>query len=440
MSLGHGRTAQVADEPGDGGGAMSNGPGEIGAPVVGGPSGGDHPRPSSDPGAADTRPLPLDGVRVLDFTQVMMGPCCTQMLGDYGADVIKIERTGAGDLSRWSVGEDPDGGNNPVFASLNRNKRSVALDLKSEEDRAAALRLVETTDVVVNNFRPGVMERMGFGYEDLRRINPRIIYAVGTGFGLDGPYVHKGGQDVLAQAMSGAMHRRADPEVPLTVYPTALADYAAGMHMVQGILLALLHREKTGEGQQVAVSLYNSMLAMQMQEAAMWMMRDRELNWAAMPLSGVFETTDGAIVMVGAFKVNPLRDICTALDIDDLSADARYATLEQQKAHRPELQAIFRDRFSGDTTAHWLERLGEVDILCAPVKTLRDALDDPQTACNRMIVELDPTAGGPVRLVASPIDMSAAPFAVRRAPPVLGEHNDEVLAEVRERTSRSSAA
>ena len=205
---------------------------------------------TSDTGMGGERPLPLEGVRVLDFTQVMMGPCCTQMLGDYGADVIKIERVGAGDLSRWSVGEDPDGGNNPVFASLNRNKRSVALDLKSEADRQAALSLVETADVVVSNFRPGVMERMGFGYDDLRRLNRRIIYAVGTGFGLEGPYVHKGGQDVLAQAMSGAMHRRADPALPLSIYPTALADYSAGMHLVQGILLALLQREKTGEGQQ----------------------------------------------------------------------------------------------------------------------------------------------------------------------------------------------
>ena len=384
-----------------------------------------------DTGMGGEHPLPLDGVRVLDFTQVMMGPCCTQMLGDYGADVIKIERVGAGDLSRWSVGEDPDGGNNPVFASLNRNKRSVALDLKSEADRQAALSLVETADVVVSNFRPGVMERMGFGYDDLRRLNPRIIYAVGTGFGLEGPYVHKGGQDVLAQAMSGAMHRRADPALPLSIYPTALADYSAGMHLVQGILLALLQREKTGEGQRIAVSLYNSMLAMQMQEAAMWMMRGRELNWAAMPLSGVFETTDGAIVMVGAFKENPLQDICRALGIDDLSADPRYATLEQQKLNRAELQSIFRDGFACDTTAHWLARLDEVDILCAPVVTLEDALDDPQTACNRMIVELEPTAGGPVRLVASPIDMSAAPFTVRRAPPTLGEHNNEVLAPAR---------
>ena len=430
MAIGAGEHGtRSAGNPGDGGNPMPPHAGHTGAQAA--------PEPetsgcstSVDAGAGDARPLPLVGVRVLDFTQVMMGPCCTQMLGDYGADVIKIERAGAGDLSRWSVGEDPDGGNNPIFASLNRNKRSVALNLKRDEDRAAALHLVETADVVVNNFRPGVMERMGFGYDDLRRINPRIIYAVGTGFGLEGPYVHKGGQDVLAQAMSGAMHRRADPALPLSIYPTTLADYSAGMHMVQGILLALLQREKTGEGQRIAVSLYNSMLAMQMQEAAMWMMRGRELNWAAMPLSGVFETTDGAVVMVGAFKENPLRDICRALGLDDLSANARYATLEQQKAHRPELQKIFRDRFAGDTTAHWLERLGDVDILCAPVKTLEDALEDPQTACNRMIVDLDPTAGGPVRLVGSPIDMSAAPFAVRRPPPVLGEHNDEVLAPV----------
>ena len=377
------------------------------------------------------RPLPLDGVRVLDFSQVMMGPCCTQMLGDYGADVIKIERAEGGDLSRWSVGDDPDGGNNPVFASLNRNKRSIALNLKRAEDREVVLRLAETADVVVNNFRPGVMDRMGFGYEALRAINPRIVYAVGTGYGLDGPNVHKGGQDVLAQAMSGVMHRRADPSLPLSVYPTALADYAAGMHLVQGILLALLQREKTGEGQQIAVSLFNSMLAMQMQEAAAWMMRAQDLNWAAMPLCGVFETTDGAIVMVGAFKKNPLQDICRALDLEDLSADERYADLERQKAHRPELQKIFSDRFRSNGTGHWLERLGAVDILCAPVKSLPEALEDPQTACNEMIVELAPSAGGPVRLVASPIDMSEAPFRIRHAPPKLGEHTEEVAAELR---------
>ena len=390
--------------------------------------------PAQD-GRVPARPLPLEGVRVLDFSQVMMGPCCTQMLGDYGADVIKIERVDVGDLSRWSVGEDPDGANNPVFASLNRNKRSIALDLKRAEHQEVVLRLVKTADVVVNNFRPGVMDRMGFGYDNLRAINPRIVYAVGTGFGLDGPNVHKGGQDVLAQAMSGAMNRRADPTLPLSIYPTALADYAAGMHLVQGILLALLQRERTGEGQRIAVSLFNSMLAMQMQEAAVWLMRGKELNWAAMPLCGVFETTDGAIVMVGAFKQNPLQDICRALDIDDLSADERYADLERQKRHRPELQKVFRERFRTGATEHWLERLGEVDILCAPVKSLQDALDDPQTAFNQMIVDLAPTVGGPVRLVASPIDMSDAPFRIRQAPPKLGEHTEEILAESHRETA-----
>ncbi len=375
--------------------------------------------------------LPLAGIRVLDFTQVMMGPCCTQMLGDYGADVIKIERPGLGDLSRWSLGEDPDGGNNPVFCSLNRNKRSVALDMKSDEGRNAVMALAESADVVVNNFRPGVMERMGLGYEALRARNPRIIYAIGTGFGTEGPYAGKGGQDVLAQAMSGVMHRRASPDLPLSIYPTALADYSAGMHLMQGILLALLQREKTGEGQCISVSLYNSMLAMQMQEAATWMMRGRELNWAAMPLAGVFETSDGAIVMIGAFKENPLREICRALEIEDLSANSRYENLEQQKAHRAELQAMFRERYAANTTAHWLQRLDEVDILCAPVMSMEDTLEDPQTACNGMIVELPATAGGPVRLVASPIEMSAAPFSVRHPPPRLGEHTDEVLTAAR---------
>src|SRR5207245_2559954 len=179
---------------------------------------------------ANSNAQPLSGVRVVDFTQVMMGPCATQMLADYGADVIKIERPGSGDLSRTSIADDPDGLSNPVFRSLNRNKRS-----------------------------------------------------------------------------------------------TALADYSAGMHMVQGILLALMQREKTGRGQQISVSLYDSMLAMQMQEASMWLQRKRELNWGAFPLTGVFDTTDGAVVIVGAFKANPLQDICRALDLPDLSANPETA-------------------------------------------------------------------------------------------------------------------
>ncbi|MCB1549923.1 MAG: CoA transferase, partial [Hyphomicrobiaceae bacterium] len=248
-----------------------------------------------------------------------------------------------------------------------------------------------------------------------------------TGFGLEGPYRHKGGQDVLAQAMTGAMARKADPSHPTAIYPTALCDYAAGMHLVQGILLALLQRDRTGEGQQVSVSLYSSMLAMQMQEGAVRMMRGRDLNWAAFPLSGVFETEDRPVVMVGAFKQNPLRDICQALEIEDLSQQDRFADFDAQMEHRAELHAIFRKRFAEKPSSHWLQRLEEVDILCSPVKTLEEALQDEQTLVNKMIVEAGSTENGPIRLIGSPIDMSAAPLEIRQPPPKLGEHNDEVL-------------
>ncbi|MDR6667661.1 CaiB/BaiF CoA-transferase family protein [Rhizobium sp. 1399] len=376
--------------------------------------------------------LPLDGIRVIDFTQVMLGPSCTQVLADYGAEVIKIEKVKIGDLSRWSLGSDPDGLNNPVFCSLNRNKKSLALDLKEPSARKTVQVLLETADVVVNNFRPGVMERMGFGYEDLKKINPRLIYAVGTGFGLTGPYQHKGGQDVLAQAVSGVMRRKSDNSHPTSIYATPLADYSAGMHLVQGILLALLQRDKTGEGQQVAVSLYNSMIAMQMQEGTTHLMRQKDLNWGAFPLTGVFETTDSAIVMVGAFKPNPLRDICEALEIEDLSQYPHYKDFDAQMARRPELQAIFRESFARNSTAHWIARLEGVDILCAPVRSLPEALKDEQTIINKMILEAGETAAGPIRLIGSPIDMSAAQVTVRISPPQLGQHNDEILASLSE--------
>jgi formyl-CoA transferase len=226
------------------------------------------------------------------------------------------------------------------------------------------------------------------------------------------------------------MARRADESVPVSVYPTALADYSAGMHMVQGILLALLHRERTGEGQKVGVSLYNSMLAMQMQEAAMIMMADSEVNWAAMPLSGVFDTRDGALVMVGAFKPNPLRDICAALEIPDLSGDSRFCNLKAQFLNKPELHRIFRERFSSNTREFWLGRLEEQDLLCAPVRDLREALVDPQTLHNQLIIEGE-GEGQPVRFIGSPINLSLAPVGLRRAPPRLGQHTEDILQELR---------
>ena len=376
--------------------------------------------------AAGTQPL--SGIRVIDFTQVMLGPCCTQVLADYGADVIKIERPGAGDLSRTSIADDPDGMNNPVFRSLNRNKRSIALDLRKDEAKEVIYDLVRSADVVVNNFRAGVMERMGFGYDRLCEINPRIICAFGSGFGPAGPLSHKGGQDILAQALSGVMARRADPSTPLTIYPTALADYSAGMHLVQAILLALLQREKTGRGQAVSVSLFESMLAMQMQEAAMWLQREKDLNWAAFPLTGVFETTDGAIVLVGAFKLNPLKDICAALGVADLSAEERFSTFARQMQNKAELHALFREKFASGTTEYWLSKLEEQDLLCAPVLDLPQALAHGQTATNGSVIEVN-ERGSSVQLLGSPLTMSDDAFKVRHAPPGLGADGAGVLRE-----------
>ena len=373
-------------------------------------------------------PLPLDGVRVIDLTQVFMGPSATQTLADLGADVIKVEKPGSGDLSRWSIEPDPAGADNCFFCAVNRNKRSVALDLSRPEGQAVLHDLVRSADVIVNNFRVGVMERLNLGYESLSAINPRIIYASGTGYGRSGPYAHKGGQDVLTQAMAGTMARRADPSVPLSVYASSHCDYAAGMHLVQGILATLLQRERTGRGGTVDASLYDSTLAMQMTEAAGVFRLGEELNWARMPLLGAFETQDGAVVMVGAFKENPLRHICAALEIDDLSD--RYPSLEVQRQHRDELQRTFRERFASNSSAYWIERLEAEDILCAPVRGLAEALKDPQTEHNDMIAEFEHPVGGTMRVLASPVHLSEAPFAVRIVPPALGQHTDEVLREI----------
>jgi crotonobetainyl-CoA:carnitine CoA-transferase CaiB-like acyl-CoA transferase len=371
----------------------------------------------------------LSGIRVLDFTQVFMGPCATQLLGDYGAEIIKIERPGNGDLTRTSM-PDRAGLDNPLFLAINRNKRSVALDVRSDEGRQVVHDLVKEVDVVVSNFRPGVMERLGFGYEALREINPQIIWAAGSGFGEAGPYVHKGGQDVIAQAYSGVMWRRSSDEVPLNIYPTTLCDYTTGMHLFQGVLLALFARERTGLGQRLTVAMYDSMLHMQMQEAAMQLNRGYEVNWATMPLTGVFETKDSALVMVGAFKENPLRDICLALELgEDLSLRPEFATQEAQFDHRPELQDVFRERLRTNTTDYWIERFEAHDVLCAPVRRLDETLDDEQTARNGMVVEMEHPLAGTVRVVNAPVHLESTPPRIAHPAPVLGRDGDDVLRE-----------
>jgi formyl-CoA transferase len=369
----------------------------------------------------------LEGVRVLDFTQVEMGPACTQVLGDFGADVVKVERKDAGDIARGKPF--PVEGESPVFLSLNRNKRGLAIDLKREEGKDIILRLVDRADVLVHNFRPEVMAKLGLGYDELRKRNPRLIYASGSGFGPTGPYRHKGGQDVLAQAMSGMMMTNASLGGAPVKVNNPIADFTAGMLLVQAILLALIARERTGRGQEVYTSLLDGMIASQLQEATHWLNTGRMLNWGHFPVGGPFPTSDGYVCMIGAFRPNPLQELCVVLGLEDLSQDPRFADNASRIEHGEELKALLTQGFRKKTSAEWLRDLESIDFLCSPVSTLEQALDDPQVRHNQMVIEFDHPQGR-VRAVGSPVKLVDTPAAVRIPPPLLGEHNDQILGEL----------
>jgi crotonobetainyl-CoA:carnitine CoA-transferase CaiB-like acyl-CoA transferase len=378
---------------------------------------------------SDTRSLPLDGVRVLDFSQITLGPIATQMLGDFGADVVKVERPSAGDFLRTTLAQ-PDG-TSFLFIAGNRNKRAMTLDLRTPGGREIMGRLIKWADVLVHNFRPGAMEKLGYGYEQVQEINPRIVYAMGSGFGPTGPYRHKGGQDWVAQALGGALMRRAEEGTPPEPFTVAVCDFAAGMLLVQGILLALMARERSGRGQFVSSSLLDSMLYMQQQEATCWLNARQTVNWSRMPLNGHFQTRDGKwLVFLGAFKRDPLRDICRALDLEPLYEDPRFATEAAQMEHRAELQAIFRRRIGELTREEALAALEREDILCAPIHGLPEAVADAQAVHNEMVIEIPDGRLGRLRAVGNPVKLSATPARVRRGAPALGEHTDEILGEL----------
>lgn len=374
----------------------------------------------------------LSDLRVLDFTQLLQGPYATQMLGDLGADVIKIEKAGDGDLYRsmtffneW-IGE----GESPCFLAWNRNKRSLALNLKDSRAREAVLRIARKADIVVENFRPGVMDKLGFGYEALHALNPGLIYCSATGWGSDGPYVTRPGQDLLVQSLSGATYasgRAGDGPVAIG---TALSDQLGALHIVYAVLAALHHRTRTGQGQKIEVNLLQSVLAFQMQDFFTVQNLGRGFQ---RPASGIAHPGNGAPFGIYRTKdtylsiaMNPWDKIIAALGDESLH---RYDDPQVRFDRRDEIHAEMEKHTVTKTTNEWLAIMLALDIWCAPVLTQAEVADDPQVRHLEAFTEIDHPTAGRVKVTNIPFRMSATPGEIRRPAPLVGQHGRELLRE-----------
>jgi formyl-CoA transferase len=380
-------------------------------------------------------PQALDGVRVLDLTQVMAGPFCTLLLADLGADVIKVEPPATGDLSRSMGGEGlrMKGRDNAPFLALNRNKRSVVLDLKDAGDLESFHALVRSADVVVENFRPGVTRRLGIDYETLSGIEPRIVYASISGFGQTGPYADRPGFDLIAQAMSGILSVTGTPGGEPVKCGVPISDLAAGLYGALGVLAALTARERTGRGQHVETSLFEAALGLSVWETTeLWATGEapRALG-SAHRLNApyqAFRTGEGSLVLA-ALTAGQWTGLCAALERADLADDPRFATNEARMAHLPELVGEVESALTGRPADEWVERLLAAGVPAAPILDYAQVFSDPHTAARRMVEEVEHPVEGTIRTLGFPLKMSATPLRVRRPPPLLGEHTEEVLRE-----------
>jgi crotonobetainyl-CoA:carnitine CoA-transferase CaiB-like acyl-CoA transferase len=375
---------------------------------------------------------PLSGMKVLDLTHVMAGPTCTLMLADMGADVIKVEKQPDGDDSRRMT--PPKVGDEAAsFLMMNRNKRGIALDLKTPGGATILRRLALESDVLVENFGPGVMERLGFAYEDLKTENPGLIYCSLSGFGRTGPYRHRRGFDLVAQAMSGIMSFTGEPGGPPAKCGPPLSDITAGIIAAMGILAAYAHRLKTGEGQWVETSLFEAALVQTYWQSAIALATGEapRAMGSAHPLNAPyqsFEAQDGWIVVGGANQRNWLRTL-DAIGAPELADDPRFRDNAGRMAHLRELEAEFAKRLRTKPAEHWLRVLEEKGVPCGPVNTMLQALSDPQTLARDMLVEVEHTSIGPVKTLGLPVKFSRTPGKVRTGAPLYGEHTREILSE-----------
>lgn len=375
----------------------------------------------------------LKGIKVLDFTHLLQGPFATQMLGDLGADVIKVERKGSGDgyrawtFLKYRVGDTES----PCYLAFNRNKRSLALDLKSQEAKEIIYKLAAECDFVIENFRPGVMAKLGFGYEDLKAINPRIIYCSSTGYGQDGPYVNRPGQDLMLQALTGLTTLTGRKDAPPTPLGTGIADQMGAYNIVYGLLSALYYREKTGKGQKLEVNLFQCLLTHQLQEFAVTLnsgrLFERPLSGIAHPGQsapfGIYQTADGFMCI----SVNPIAQLAEVLEDEGLLAYDDPDTLYDK---RDEVFYRIQASVVKQTTKHWLDLMLARDMWVSEVHNHLEVEKDPQVVHLNAFTSYQHPTAGEVRTVNIPIKFSETPGSIERHPPLVGEHNEEILQEL----------
>lgn len=373
----------------------------------------------------------LEHLTVLDLSQVMAGPFCCQLLGDLGADVIKVEPTGKGDATRSSTGHTLPNGESAAFLAVNRNKKSIAIDLKTPEGLESFHRLVRTADVVVESFRPGVAAKLGIDYESLRQINDRIIHASISGFGQTGPYSSRPGYDLIAQAMSGIMSVTGDASGDPVKSGVPVADLSAGLFCAVGILSACMARQETGRGQAVDASLYDSALALSIWETSeLWATgRAPERLGSAHRVNAPYQalrTRDGYLT-VGANNDRLWERLCSVLERRDLLDDERFASnsdrVRERKALAEELERTLVERDTDD----WIDRILEAGVPAGPIHDYRQSCEDPHTIAREMVVEVDHPVEGKIPALGIPVKLSGTPGRIARAAPGLGEHTDEVL-------------
>jgi formyl-CoA transferase len=384
--------------------------------------------------APAARALPLAGVRVLEVSQVMAGPFAGMLLGDLGADVIKIEPPGSGDQTRGSMGFRMKGSDSMGFLNLNRNKRSVALNLKSSAGRELLLRLVKDADILVENYRPGVMKRLGLAYEDCRAANPRIVYASISGFGQSGPWAQRPGFDLMAQAMSGVMSVTGYPGQAPVKAGVPVADIGCALFATYGLLAAYIGAQKSGEGQYIDASLFDSAMAFSIWDMSEYWGTGREpeplgtANRMSAPYQAM-RAADGWFVM-GATSQKLWEQLCTVIGRRELIDDARFLSIALRLSNREALVQALEETFRTKSASHWIDTLLAAGLPAGPILTYPQAFESEHGRERRMRIEIDHPVEGKLPNIGFPVKMLGTPQQVRLHPPLLGEHTEEVLREL----------